>query len=213
MADYRDILDHTEHWEGGTSVATTDSASSHPDNQDGPRDSRGRLIHTNKGIQWRVYKALAPRVGLPVTHEGFLALRKGSPTGTGSWEKIYKVGYWDAVQGDQIHSQSIANLLAEWAWGSGSGSPARALQQTLNRLFPAAQLVVDGAIGPRTVAALNYYTGTKTSEKQVFDALFASWEAFLRGIAQRDPATGAPNLQGWLNRIYAFYEREKKSLS
>lgn len=205
MADYRSSIDYILRWEGGISTATTDSAVSAPGNQDGPRNAQGKLIHTNKGIQWQSYKALAPRVSLPVTHSAFLGLWSGTRENPGSWDLIFKVGYWDAVGGDNIAYQPVADLLADYAWGSGPGTAIRAVQGVLNERFGAG-LVVDGAIGPKTLAAIN-----KANGPQLFEALFAEREAFLRSIAARDPQFGAPNLQGWLNRIYDFYQEKKTS--
>jgi hypothetical protein len=37
------------------------------------------------------------------------------------WEKVYKVGFWDAVHGDSINNQAIANTFVEMTWGSGLG--------------------------------------------------------------------------------------------
>ena len=43
--------------------------------------------------------------------------------------RVLKPYYWDKVIGDQIKSQSVANLLADWAYNSGVKNAVKPLQR------------------------------------------------------------------------------------
>ena len=45
------------------------------------------------------------------------------------WGLIYKKGYWNPMQGDQIRNQAIANTFVEMAWGSGVSGATSFLKQ------------------------------------------------------------------------------------
>ena len=71
---------------------------------------------------------------------------------------IYRRRYWDPIRGDEIPDQDIAEELLDTAVNCGLGVVTRFLQRVLNVLNDRerryADLVVDGQIGPRTVAVL-----------------------------------------------------------
>lgn len=75
-------------------------------------------------------------------------------------ERIYAVKYWDAVRGDDLArlSSVIAAEVVDTAVNMGASRAGKFLQRTLNvfnvleRLYP--DIVVDGAIGPQTIATL-----------------------------------------------------------
>ena len=76
-------------------------------------------------------------------------LKKMTPE---QWHYIFKRFYWDRWKADDINSQSIANLLVDWVWGSGSYGikiPQAALRVT-----------IDGIVGPKTLAAINKIAAT-----------------------------------------------------
>lgn len=100
---------------------------------------------------------------------------------------ILKRNYWDRWQADEIKDQSIANLLVDWTWCSGSYGikiPQRVLGVT-----------VDGIVGPKTLAALNdaYPLGT-------FCRLHNERREYLQRIVQINP-TQRVHLNGWLRRL------------
>ena len=71
---------------------------------------------------------------------------------------IYRRRYWDEIRGDEIPDQDIAEELFDTGVNCGVGVAKTFLQRTLNvlnkkgTLWP--DLVVDGSIGPKTIAAL-----------------------------------------------------------
>lgn len=87
---------------------------------------------------------------------------------------------------------------ADTAWGSGPHAAARMLQRALNDT--GAQLLVDGQIGPLTIAAAR-----RTIATALLGAYHAQRTAFLRRIVQLDP-TQSVFLAGWLARTEACYK-------
>ena len=60
---------------------------------------------------------------------------------------IMKPVFWDAWKADEIRDQSVANLLVDWLWNSGSYG-IRIPQSVLG-------VKIDGVVGPKTIAAVN----------------------------------------------------------
>jgi lysozyme family protein len=122
------------------------------------------------------------------------------------WTNIYKGFAWDAIKGDQISSQAIADFLVDWYFNSGayaSGLPYNKIsfgvQGVLNENF-GYNLSTDGAIGPRTVAAIN-----AVDPAQLLSALQDSRAAYYNEIVAINPAQSA-NIDGWMNRVNAIYD-------
>ena len=88
--------------------------------------------------------------------------------------------------GDQIHSQSLANILVDWVWASGSNGikiPQRLLQ-----------VQCDGIVGKVTLATLNsvnaqeFFNVLKEARLQFIDDLCRknpSQEVFRKGLVNR----------------------------
>lgn len=103
---------------------------------------------------------------------------------------ILKRNYWNRWRADEIKDQSIANLLVDWVWSSGTYGikiPQRILGVT-----------VDGIVGPKTLAAVNdgYALGT-------FRRLHNERREYLQRIVQINP-TQRVHLNGWLRRLDAI---------
>ena len=107
------------------------------------------------------------------------------------WGLIFKSKYWDAVKGDEIKFQSIADCLVSWAWGSGARTAIKEIQRELG-------LVVDGIIGKNTIGAIN-----SSNEDDLFRRCIERRERFFRLISQRKPSN-MRFLRGWLNRLADF---------
>lgn len=184
MANHKLIIPHILKWEGGISRAKTDTASSNTAPGTGG-------VHTNKGITWGTFQHLAPQVGVEATPNNFLTLPNNA------WEKIFKKGYWDAIKGDLIQNQNIANFLVDIAWGSGSGVAVKALQRALN--FIGFETAIDGKIGKQTIDNAN-----KAEPGKLLDVLYENRKKQL--VAYNQPA----NLKGWLNRLNSLYNFTKQ---
>lgn len=170
-------------WEGGLSRRLDDPWSKYP-----VPDGSG--YHTNKGVTWNTFQSFAKQVGYVATPALFYAMPDNI------WLGIYKIGFWNPMHGDRIPSQAIAELLADFAWGSGPGGATRQLQRYLNA--NGYGLVVDAGFGPKTLAALLNHI-KKVGEKKAFDGIYQWRLAFLKSLS----AAGAN--PGWFTRMADFY--------
>lgn len=99
-----------------------------------------------------------------------------------------KPHYWDKIKATDIHDQSVANILADWAWGSGPASAAKAIQRMVG-------VTADGVVGPKTIAAINAH-----EPKTLFNRIKAERERFFKQCVANRPAN-AKFLRGWLRRL------------
>lgn len=106
------------------------------------------------------------------------------------WLHIFREGYWNRWQADRIASQSLANLLVDWVWASGSHGITRP-QKILG-------VEADGIVGEQTLAAL-----AARAPEPLFHQLKAARIAFVEGIVRENPSQKA-FLRGWKNRIEAI---------
>ena len=100
---------------------------------------------------------------------------------------VLRPHYWNRWKADQIKSQSLANILVDWVWGSGAHGikiPQRMLGVT-----------ADGIVGPKTIAALN-----RTNHEAFFNEIKREREAFFLRIVAAKP-TQKKFLKGWLRRL------------
>jgi lysozyme family protein len=178
MANHQLLVDHILRSEGGCSSDPEDNAlkyghsgvlgkgydNRHPNN----------YVHTCKGVIWSTYVAYCKIKKKTPNAQEFL---KMSPA---LWGDIYKTLFWDKVRGDEIKSQAIAEILVEAVWGGGLQGMVREMQRWLNT--KGASLEVDGAIGKLTIAALNKYTKTAASQKELFDTLTAQRLRYLKSL-------------------------------
>lgn len=102
------------------------------------------------------------------------------------WAYIFERGYWNRWKADQIESQSIANLLVDWVWGSGT-TGIKLAQEALG-------VTVDGIVGPKTLAAVN-----GGNESTVFALLWKRRKKHFEDLAKK--AGQDVFLKGWLNRL------------
>lgn len=100
---------------------------------------------------------------------------------------ILRPHYWNRWKADQINSQSLANILVDWVWGSGANG-IKIPQQLLG-------VKADGIVGPKTLAALN------TKEPHAFFNLIKNRrEQFFNTIVKNNPNQKV-FLKGWLRRL------------
>lgn len=105
--------------------------------------------------------------------------------------RIAKPLYWDLVKGDQIISQSIAELLCDFAYNSGVVTSIKKLQLVL-------KVKDDGIIGSQTLTALN-----SGCQKDIFEALKQTRIDYVNAIVRNHPSQ-KKFLKGWLKRIKGF---------
>ena len=102
------------------------------------------------------------------------------------WDYIFGQVFWNKCLTDLINNQSVANLVVDWYWGSGTTALKR-IQRVLG-------VTPDGIFGAKTIGAIN---GTDAST--LFAALWRARKAHFEEIA-RNPSQKV-FLKGWLNRL------------
>jgi hypothetical protein len=195
MANYTNIVTHIRKSEGGLSANPKDTASKN--SSPCGKDKNGNPYHTNKGITWATFKGLASKGGYSATCDNFLKMPDSI------WYKIYKVGFWDAVQGDKIKNQAIANTFVEMVWGSGLGSISRGTGTLgwLNSFFKK-----NYNKNLTTISQMVDFVNKLDSEGKTPE-LFEKLNVFR---ANKYRALNQPTFtQGWLNRLNSFYVLNK----
>lgn len=139
---------------------------------------------TNKGVTIATWK----KVGYDKNGDGDIDVQDLKLiTDQEAVNAVLRPHYWNRWKADQIESQSLANILVDWVWGSGANGikiPQRMLGVTM-----------DGVVGPKTLAALN-----GTNHKDFFEAVKKEREAFFNRIVKAKP-TQKKFLKGWLRRL------------
>ena len=140
---------------------------------------------------------------------------------------IYKPKYWDKVGGDKISNQAVANIIFDHAVNAGVGRAAKMAQAILKTTFGKKNLVVDGAIGPKTLAELNavnpsqFHDEFKLLRADYYNYLANNIELVRPMVIKFLQSLGiAPNskfqafIKGWMNRVNTFTDLfKKKSLA
>ena len=73
---------------------------------------------------WKVVDAYKKQAGFPKNMDKDLSLEK-------SVESFYKANFWNAIKGDQIRSQKIANNYYDMAVNAGVAGATKIMQRTL----------------------------------------------------------------------------------
>ena len=145
-----------------------------------PLDAGGE---TNKGITYSVWKTV-----FGDDHPRFIAMLDED------WKTVFKKLYWDAILGDQITSQRIADIICDWVWGSGKYYPETDIQDILIHVF-SEQITEDGNFGQHTIDAIN-----EVDEFQLYNTILQKRMWYLNQIVIAHP-TNQRFLQGWKNRM------------
>lgn len=175
MADHKKVLEHVKSHEGGYSADPVDNASSDPSPIIGLDKRYPALpVHTYRGVTWRTWKNYSAKKGMAVSADKFVGMSLSV------WEDLLKTLYWDSILGDQIKSQGAAEMIFEAIWGGGATRFNSDLQTYLQRR--GYDIKADGAIGPKTVAALNAYTKSKKNEEDLILHMANKRLEYLQGL-------------------------------
>ena len=107
------------------------------------------------------------------------------------WLYIFKKGYWDLCKADFIQNQSMANMIVDFCYNSGTHS-IKILQKEL-------EITSDGIFGPNTLRTLN-----QCCNEDLFDRYKKARLLFLERICIKRPANNK-FLRGWRNRVNSYY--------
>lgn len=122
---------------------------------------------------WGVTKVVARQ-------HGYEGLMKDMPVGVA--KAVYRKSYWDAVQADDL-PPAIRYAVFDAAVNSGVGTSIRWLQQAVGT-------TADGALGPKTLAAINEVNPDGLLRRMLAKRLTAmtsmsGWPSFSKGWARR----------------------------
>lgn len=102
-------------------------------------------------------------------------------------ERVLRPHYWNRWRADEIHNQSVANILVDWVWASGAHGIRRP-QRILG-------VTADGIVGPKTIAAVNSMDAMELHFRIKNDRI-----RFIDEICKANPLQERFR-RGWLNRI------------
>lgn len=193
-ANFTEIDDFTEGWEGGLTDDLDDNASVDPVPGTYTKMMRGKMKtsnhwHTNKGVTWATFKSNAKLLGYNPTPDLFFAMPKNI------WLAIAKKRYWDPIALDQYKSQAIANLMFSWQWGSGYSWRLR-VQRYLKSRNIAWAFNKNYVAADYASLAKHFNTLAAKDEKNTFLQLIEQKKQFLQSLADW-PKYG----KGWSNRL------------
>jgi lysozyme family protein len=99
-------------------------------------------------VAYSTWVAYAKKKGFTPTDANVVSMTLAQLVGN-----LLKTLYWDAIYGDNIKSQGIAEILFEAIWGGGSKNLVIDLQTYLRK--KGFNIAVDGAMGKNTYTAIN----------------------------------------------------------
>lgn len=115
----------------------------------------------------------------------------------------FYLGLWNSKLFGQIKNQDIANILFDWFVNSGSNylytkSPATfGTQEILNQWF-GKSLITDGAIGPKTIEAIN-----QVDQAKLYAKIKEQRKVFYDNLVANKPSQSV-FYNGWIGRLKAF---------
>ncbi len=114
---------------------------------------------------------------------------------------IYKADYWDALRLDSVLSPAIAAEIFDTAVNMGRSAAVKILQEALNYLSES--LAVDGAMGMKTLEALNKWS---SKDERALMVCLNGFQ-FMRyvGIIEMN-ASQKRFARGWTKRIQTYKE-------
>ena len=199
MANYKNILSHVKTNEGGYSADPRDNQSKNPSDVKGLDKRYPNLpVHTYRGVAYASWKEYARRKGFAPTGKSFVNMTLAQ------WEDFLKTLYWDAIYGDFIKSQGIAEILFEAIWGGGSKNLVVDLQTFLRK--KGFNIAVDGAMGKQTYTAINEFTSkSNKNETELVKYLTAERLKYLQSLSDWSNYS-----KGWTRRLYEIQDQALK---
>lgn len=146
MASYQLFKTSIQEAEGGYQNLTNDK---------GNYNSLGQRVGTNYGVSAKFYEKV---IGRPPTIADMKSITQAEA------HQLFKIHFWDAVKGDAIQSQAVAEMVADHSINANPRVTAGIIQRTLNRYF-GKNLQVDRVVGAKTIQAINSVNPTQLFAK------------------------------------------------
>lgn len=147
---------------------------------------------TNKGIAWATWQTYAEKIlKVEPTLENLKNLTQKQAVA------IYESAFWKKARIDDINDPDMRYAFFDFYVNAG-GNATKVLQKTLNELQSKVSLVVDGAIGSKTIACLN-----SIDHDIIYNAFLEKRREYYMDLVKRKPEQKI-FLRGWLNRVHKF---------
>lgn len=147
-----------------------------------PDDAGG---FTNHGISLRFFRK---KIKVDATQDD---VRNLSPEAISN---IYQEFFWDRQQYELIDNQRLANRIFDLSVNLGPSAANKLLQQAVNTIKPDAHIVLDGALGAKSFAAIN-----SCDPHMLYDALITNANDYYHHIATH--GNNYKFLNGWVRRL------------
>lgn len=149
--------------------------------------------HWPKWEGWRLIDAIKEKVG--TFPKSINTIAKQSPVIEDLISSFYKKNFWDVMKLDAITDQQLANSVYDFGVNSGTGRASKFLQEASNETG-LVNLTVDGAIGNKTIAAVN-----SLNAQNVHANYNRRRKAFYESIAKGNQKQF---LKSWLSRLKPY---------
>ena len=100
--------------------------------------------------------------------------------------------FWDHCRADEIKNQSIAEIIVDWAWGSGPGTAMKKVSNVLG-LRPSTKMTDE------MLAKINGWQ----SQEDLFNKIWHARESHFNGIVSNNPSQ-RKFIKGWMNRLKSY---------
>ncbi len=158
--------------------------SNDPDDRGG-ETYKGVSRHAHKNWKgWDIIQKYKSKPGFPKNLNADIELQK-------EIEHLYRVNYWNPINGSGIMTQSIADSIFDFAVNAGVKTSIRLVQSVIGT-------EMDGIVGSKTLVKLN------STEPKHFHAAFTVKKiAYYTAIIKKRPAN-KKFLYGWITRVLTF---------
>lgn len=112
-------------------------------------------------------------------------------------DEFYKDNYWDNIKLDQVIDQQVANNCFDCSVNPCIDSVGRVMQKAVDKVHHNT-IVIDGAIGPKTIAAMN-----DCDPELLFNAINEIRRDNYAKRVQQSPSQ-SEFLRGWLKRLVSY---------
>lgn len=119
--------------------------------------------------------------------------------------EFYRQKFWEPIRGDEIPDQHVANKVFDTGVNQGVATSIRYLQGGLNLLnrnqVNYADIEVDGAMGPATLASLKSFLKLEKDKPDYLLKIMNIMQAARYIEIMRKDSTQEKFARGWLNRV------------
>ncbi len=147
---------------------------------------------TNWGISLKYLKD----IGVDINQDGYVNDKDIRILTVPEAKQIYKKNWWDKYNYNSIYDLKMATKVFDLSVNMGSSQCHKLLQRAINDVNKSS-LTVDGALGPKTVAATNKLM--KYNGQVLLDAFSEQAKKFYTNLVFSHPKL-KPFIKGWIRR-------------